>query len=78
MIRKPGAPAGPGRENSTASNHGEAPLLEAGSMLLDGSAVVFGVGGASALLVTVAVWWLTNRRHRSMPITSSNDATIGF
>ncbi|MCO8271733.1 DUF4331 domain-containing protein [Actinoplanes sp. TRM 88003] len=75
-----------GRDKASATapavaDRTETPDLQpasANSMLPNGSALIFGVGGVGALLVMLTVWWLMKRRRRTAPITSSNDPTIRF
>ncbi|MBM2620260.1 DUF4331 domain-containing protein [Actinoplanes sp. LDG1-06] len=65
--------------DSGASDTEAAPDLApaSNSSMLNGSAVIFGVGGLGALLVMLAVWWLMKRRRRvSTPYDS--DPTVRF
>ncbi|MCM4084814.1 DUF4331 domain-containing protein [Paractinoplanes hotanensis] len=76
---KAAAPAGATQEPVAAGRTGSPDLepASASSMLPNGSAVIFGVGGVGALLTVLTVWWLMKRRRPS-PTTSSNDPTIRF
>ncbi|GID31954.1 DUF4331 domain-containing protein [Paractinoplanes brasiliensis] len=73
-------PADSGAVDSGAGGSEAAPDLDPASnssMLTNGSAVIFAVGGVGALLVMLTAWWLMKRRRRAAP-PYGNDPTIRF